>query len=143
MKYIISFLLILSFTACFYGLKTPKKLDNLSMQKAANTFKIDSFLYFEDSLYHNFWVNITDTQAYKNHYQPLQIFYYENDKLVSYHINCFAGGFPNLNWDKNNNLTVFPPATQAPIDTFLNLNTHLSFANIDNKNTTRYTIFIY
>jgi len=143
MKYIIFLLLFLSFTGCFYGLKTPKKLDNLAMQKAANGFKIDSFICFEDSLYHNFWANITDTQVYKNHYQPLQIFYYKNDSLISYHINCFAGGFPNLNWNKDNKLAIFPPATQAPIDTFLNLTTHLSFANIENKNTTQYTIFIY
>ena len=142
MKYtIITFILLLC--SCFYGLKTPKKLDNLAMQKLAKQLKIDSFLCFNDTLYYNFWANVPDSQAYKNHYQPLQIFYYENDNLISYHINCFAGGFPNLNWNKYNNLATFPPKNQAPIDTFLSLSTHLSFANINHQYKPKYTVFIY
>lgn len=142
MKYIIP-LLSVFLSACFYGLKTPKKLSNLEVQNHAKFFKIDSFAYFNDSLYHDFWANISDTQAYKNHYQPLQIYYYENNKLISYHINCFASGFPNLNWNKTGNLNTFPPKTQAPIDSFLDLGTHLAFANIRPQNAYKYTVLIY
>jgi hypothetical protein len=142
MKYTF-FLFLIFLTSCIYGLKTPKKLSVLEVQKAARDFKIDSFICLEDNLYHDFWANVSDTQAYKNHYQPLQIYYYEDNNLVSYHINCLASGFPNLNWNKNKNLNTFPPKSQAPIDSFLDLSTHLAFANKKSPNTYKYTVLIY
>jgi hypothetical protein len=57
-----------------------------------------------------------------NHLQPLQALYFdENSNLISYHINCYAGGFPNLNWNRNQNMEVFPPLQQAPVDSLVSL----------------------
>ena len=46
--------------------------------------------------------------------QPLQLVYLNNkNEIVSYHINCNAGGFPNLRWEREGNFDVFPPKTQT------------------------------
>jgi hypothetical protein len=61
----------------------------------------------------------------KNHYQPLQVSYYNNSgELESFHLNCYAGGFPNLKWDF---FDKFVPETQAPIDSLLSINNYMRF----------------
>lgn len=56
----------------------------------------------------------------KNHYQPIQMLYFgKNQYPESWFINCYAPGFPNLQWNKNNNFAVFPPITAAPIDSLI------------------------
>jgi len=58
----------------------------------------------------------------KNHAQPLQILYFNRaGKLISYYVNRYAGGFPNLDWNQDNQLEVFPPVSQAPTDSLLSL----------------------
>ena len=64
----------------------------------------------------------------QNHYQPLQALYFNNKGILeSFQINCYAGGFPNLNWDRDSILTTFPPKLQAPLDTILSESLLLSF----------------
>lgn len=64
----------------------------------------------------------------KNHYQPLQALYFNHSgKLESFQINCYAGGFPNLNWDRDSILTTFPPKLQAPPDSILSDSMLISF----------------
>ena len=56
----------------------------------------------------------------KNHAQPLQLLYYNRaGQLVSYYVNRYAGGFPNLDWNHDRQLEVFPPISQAPPDSLL------------------------
>ena len=43
-------------------------------------------------------------------------------KLISFHVNCYAGGFPNLNWERSNIFKTFPPGQQAPLDSLITLN---------------------
>lgn len=55
----------------------------------------------EDSLWQHFYSG-----------QPVQILYFMNDSLVSYHVNCMAKGmFSNLNWNTENRFDCFPPAS--------------------------------
>jgi hypothetical protein len=55
-----------------------------------------------------------------NHAQPLQLLYYNRaGRLISYYVNRYAGGFPNLDWNHDRQLEVFPPVTQAPADSML------------------------
>jgi len=50
--------------------------------------------------------------------QPLQyMLFNKDDQLISYFINCYAKGFPNLKWNKGGIFDVFPPRSQSPIDT--------------------------
>ena len=90
----------------------------------ADNYKLDtayvSYLYTFDTLKYSLQI--------KNHLQPSQALYYDqNGNLSSFQINCYAGGFPNLKWDRNEIMTTFPPKEQAPIDSILPLDKHLEF----------------
>lgn len=62
----------------------------------------------DSATYHNLFIS-SDTIIQKNLYQPIQILYFENNTLVSFHANCYAPGLINLNWNLNNRFGVFPP----------------------------------
>ena len=67
-------------------------------------------------------------QQIKNHYQPLQALYFDKKgQLISFQINCNAGGSPNLTWDRDSILTTFPPKQQTAIDSILSLEKQLKF----------------
>jgi hypothetical protein len=69
-----------------------------------------------------------DAEVGKNHYQFLQASYYNRaGQLTPYYINCYAGGFPNLNWNGEGGFRQFPPAPQAPADTLLPLPVYLRY----------------
>jgi hypothetical protein len=81
-----------------------------------------------DSLMTDSLKTIEFKKQVKNHYQPLQALYFNNGgKLESFQINCFAGGFPNLKWDRDSILTTFPPKLQAPLDSILTDSILISF----------------
>ena len=87
----------------------------------------DRIIYFIDVNYKKQLLKLsTDTALLKHHMQPLQASYYNKDgKLISFHINCNAPGFPNLNWNYKKVMEVFPPESNAEPDTLLNLQRHL------------------
>ena len=87
----------------------------------------DPVIYFIDTDYKKQLQKLSnDTVLLKQHLQPLQASYYNKaGKLISFHINCNAPGFPNLNWNYKKVMEVFPPESNAPVDTLLNLQTHL------------------
>lgn len=135
MKQVTFFLLLacsLSITSCMrmYGIKTLKSLPTNAIVKQANKYHIPSGnSYALDSNYRKFLASF-DTSLYaeqiNNHAQPLQALYYnQQGQLVSFQINCYAGGFPNLNWNRDENFQVFPPKQQAPVDSLLSLTTLL------------------
>ncbi|MBF9141328.1 hypothetical protein [Hymenobacter properus] len=69
-----------------------------------------------------------DSSVAKNHWQFLQAVYYDAaGRQQSFHINCYAGGFPNLHWERDGIMAQFPPAQQAPRDSALSLAEHLKF----------------
>jgi len=69
-----------------------------------------------------------DAETAKNHYQPLQASYYaQTGQLKAFYVNCYAGGFPNLNWNGAGGFRQFPPAPQAPADTVLPLSAYLRY----------------
>jgi hypothetical protein len=64
----------------------------------------------------------TTTQRFqkKNHYQPIQALYFgQNPYPEAWFINCYAPGFPNLNWDNDGLFNTFPPQSAAPLDSLL------------------------
>ncbi|MFM2155791.1 MAG: hypothetical protein RL516_540 [Bacteroidota bacterium] len=109
-----------------YGLKNVKPMDDKTILTYGNKFNIpQDKSYLLDSTYIQFVKN-QDTSKYSseinNHLQPLQALYFdENEKLISYHVNCYAGGFPNLEWNRNQVMDVFPPLQQAPVDSLVSL----------------------
>ncbi len=84
--------------------------------------------------------------------QPMQACYYDSTgKLISWFINCYAGGFPNLKWNKTGAFNQsFPPMpTMAPLDTLQNLTQQLSLfipvgkSEIDSSTLATYTVVVY
>lgn len=111
-----------------------------------DNYKLDSsyvtLLSFFDTLKYK--------EQIKNHLQPLQVLYYnKNGKLESFHINCYASGFPNLKWDRESIMETFPPKKQAPIDNLIPLElqikiiiplSHTNKISIENYD---YIVFVY
>lgn len=126
---------ILLFTSCFqtiYGMKGAKDMDEKNIQKTGDRYKIPQENSFQlDTAYVGFLRALENTEfkhAQKNHYQPLQALYYTVDgNLTSYQVNCYAGGFPNLEWERDSIMSKFPPLQQAPIDSLLPLQKHLEY----------------
>ena len=115
-----------------YGIKNPKVIDEkaiLSYSKMYNIPLEDSYVI--DTSYSSFISSLDTTWNkvhFKNHLQPLQALYYnQTGQLQSFQINCYAGGFPNLHWNRDNILTTFPPLQQAPVDNILSLDMQLKY----------------
>jgi len=96
----------------------------------------DSTVYFVDQEYKKSLLLISkDTYLLKNHMQPLQVCYFNKaGSLISYHINCNAPGFPNLNWNYKNVMETFPPKTQTEPDSLLDLTGFLKLIKSNDKN---------
>lgn len=145
MKKKISLLAIVALTAssgCSFvvqqamGLKKLKPLSTEAIVKTAGAFDIPAtHSYVLDTSWVNRFkdgISVNGSEVkddlQKNHLQPLQASYYNSEgKLISFQVNCYAGGFPNLNWTRDSIFNSFPPRTQAPADTLITLEEHLKF----------------
>ncbi len=103
-----------------YGVKKPIS----SFSELRTTIQNEEILSkypnaYIDSNYMNY-VSRTlraDSQKMNNAFQPMQALYFNQNKgLVSYHINCAIGGFPNLNWNKGNYFENYPPKTRVDVN---------------------------
>jgi hypothetical protein len=109
-----------------YVIKNFKQIDDKTILTYGNKLNIpQEKSYLLDSNYVEF-IKKQDTSKYSlqmnNNLQPLQALYFdENEELISYHVNCYAGGFPNLEWNRNQVMDVFPPLQQAPVDSLVSL----------------------
>ena len=124
--------IILSFTGCMsivqsiVGIKDAQLLSNEEIVKSSKKFKLDQQNNYRlDTLYLSYLLNLDTSrlkEQIKNHYQPLQALYFNaNGDLVKFYINCYAGGFPQLKWNRDGMLDSFLPKDQAPTDTLINL----------------------
>ena len=78
--------------------------------------------------------------------QPVQILYFRQNHLVSFHANCYArGGFGGLDWNTDNRFSVFIPrsAVTYDISNILLDNYSTIFPEISLKNENYYTIIIF
>ncbi len=137
-RLVMIFTLFLTLTSCssivtaLYGIKQPVAVKEHTIVKYAKKYNIPvSDNYVLDTAYFSYLFSLDSIKfkaQIKNHYQPLQALYYDDSgHLCSFQINCYAGGFPNLKWNRNNIMTTFPPKQQAPIDSIVGLQTQLKF----------------
>jgi hypothetical protein len=116
----------------FYGIHNVKEIDEATILKLAKEYNIpEKDSYIIDTTYFSYLYSL-DTTKYQsqinNHSQPLQALYYSRDgNLQSFHINCFAGGFPNFKWNKDDRFNTFLPKQAAPLDSILPLETQLKY----------------
>lgn len=107
----------------------------------------------------NFFSIISDTNQYKNIIklgrnpkekndfgQPVQILYFENNTIKSYHANCYVqGSLTNLNWNTDERFSAFIPKSAVPIDSLkINLNDYIKiYPNITSQKGEKYTVLIF
>ncbi len=82
--------------------------------------------YYADSSYlsalNKLYPDSSQHHQMKNHYQPIQVLYFGHSSLPSFSmINCYAGGFPKLNWNEDGRFDTFPPINGSPVDTIFTL----------------------
>lgn len=103
------------------GIKQPAECNMEEIIAYSNKFGIppNSSYYLDTTyLYDLLHSGKNDTTLYNNLMQPLQIrFYQKTDTLLSLHLNCTAGGFPNLKWNKRGQLETLPPNFTVEVDT--------------------------
>jgi hypothetical protein len=139
LPFLIVFLIFTLFlTSCtssllkLYGMKDMKAVDEKMILQLSQEYNIPLEDSYElDTAYSTFLLlrdKVLYKQQIKNHYQPLQALYFDKKgQLISFQINCNAGGSPNLAWDRDSILTTFPPKQQTAIDSILSLEKELKF----------------
>lgn len=130
MKKIIYLLLILLFSGCglilskMYGIRELREFDKSRCEdfvKAIDKKNILTFsLYADTSAFNCVRRKASGPSARKDFSQPIQILYFREDTLVSFHANCYAQGTASrLNWNTNGRFEKFIPASAVTPDTAL------------------------
>ena len=114
------------------GIKSIKEVDERTIIKYARKYSIpEADCYQIDTAYSGYLLSgdaVNRKTEINNHYQPLQAIYYNRSgNIEAYHINCKTGGFPNLDWNRNDNFSVFPPKQQTEIDSLVPLSAQLKY----------------
>lgn len=121
---------IISSSSCSFimkkmmGVKNPKTMDEKLHARYLKKLKAPADqAYLLDTNYVHF-LEIKDTVNFreqkKNHFQPIQVLYYGHRQYQeAWFINCYAPGFPKLNWNSENRFATFPPKTAAPLDSLI------------------------
>lgn len=135
-----------------YGFETIKDFDEQKYLSFISDIKkqIDfTSIVSDSSQYVNFFLNEIKTNDYlvrKHFFQPVQILYFENKKLKSFHINCFAKGkLTNINWNTDNRFSTFIPKSAIDIDTLgVTLENYNNiYKEINLNSDKKYTIIIF
>lgn len=115
--YLFSLLIVIfsSFNSCsiLYGIKKIETFDKNEydsfLKDIPNTLNYTSLISSSDQ----FRLKISsgeDEQERNDFGQPIQIMYFKNKELVSFHANCYAkGGIKSLNWNTDNRFSYFVP----------------------------------
>lgn len=115
-----------------YGVRNVSKLDKEmvvdiiskdDVLKKQENYYLDS--NFVDFCYSRFSGNY---KIQHDFLQPMQAFYFDSlGRLLSWHLNCYAGGFPNLKWNRDNIFGTFPPKSPRPLTDSIALNSILPY----------------
>ena len=116
------------------GMNAPKSLDADEILVLEEEYSIpQSDGYEMDSSYFAVLKDFDTTRFkrdQKNLLQPLQVLYFDaSGTLISYHVNCSVGGFPNLKWNRLGDFNQFPPAKSVELDTMKHVSNHLLHIN--------------
>jgi hypothetical protein len=121
-----------------YGIKTIQAFDQNKCEqfiKAINFKNIPYYNYYIDSTaFNSYYESSVKKKHKKDLSQPIQILYFENDSLISFHANCYASGsLTNLNWNVNERFNYFIPKSAIKTDSIgINLTKVKNCFNINN-----------
>lgn len=119
--------IILLFTSCgviiskLYGINTLQKFDKKKCEKFVSSIdkkNIKFISYYADTNSYKCVRKMPISDKVKKDFsQPIQIIYFNNDSLVSFHANCYArGSVSNLNWNTDNRFNQFIPKSAVALD---------------------------
>lgn len=121
-----------------YGIKQPRFLNRDEVREMSEKLRIDTaHSYILNKNYFN-QLEGRDTLSSRRvvkcspmiskYEQPLQLLYFDSKgELISFHNNCYAGGFPKLKWNNDHQFDRFIPKTTIPItDSAVNLSILIS-----------------
>src|SRR5690606_12359248 len=134
-----------------------KKLYGIEDLKEFNPVKYEETVSYMQNHYPDVVSLISDDTLFKKHiekfldfnrndlFQPIQILYYKDDMLISYHINCYAKGALNgrLDWNFDGKFDTYPPKTAAQIVDTQKLNDILSIYKMPESTDSDTIIFFW
>lgn len=103
-----------------FGIKYQHEFSSIKYQKflaEIDTFKVIYNSYIADTSQLNLFLKKFESRKIKkNLYQPVQILYFKDKSLVSFHANCFAQKGLKLDWNMSNRFDKFIPQTSISLD---------------------------
>lgn len=130
-----------------YGLKKEFSVINEENKiTIAKEYKIPLEDWYDLNFsFYNYLLSLDKNEYRKlinDHLQPLQVMYFDKTgNNISYHINCYTGGFPNLKWNRDKSFNTFPPSTIVEPDTIVTL--PLLLTHLDSNLNTNYNPLEY
>lgn len=116
------------------GYHQPKRLSEKQHARLLKRLPAEQDQSYSLDTGYYYLLNIFDTTEKrlqkKNHYQPIQALYFGHGQYPeAWFINCYAPGFPNLDWAGNGQFSTFPPQSAAPLDSLLSFDALMREAN--------------
>lgn len=145
--YYLIFLGVLSSCSIIFGVKNidkfnPEKYETV-ISKLKQKYNFEDIV--ADTNQYKKVINLGSNNSSKNNLgQPIQILYFDENELKSFHANCFAKGkFTSLNWNTNQRFNEFIPKSAINVNQFgISLKEYSNiFDNINPRK--RYTIIIF
>ncbi len=125
------------------GFNKERYNDFISKLKATDKF----YSLVSDTNQYNRVINLGRTAKAKNDLgQPIQILYFENNEVKSFHANCYVtGGLTNLNWNTEDRFSSFLPKSAVNLDSLtITLDDYIKiYPNILNHKNKKYTVLVF
>lgn len=120
-------LIAISFSNCsrilskLYGVNDLKKFDKEKCEKFISSIDkkgIKTYSFYADTNSYQCIRRIPLSKKIRKDFsQPVQIIYFNEDSLVSFHANCYAQGkVSNIDWNVNGRFDRFIPLSAIPLD---------------------------
>ncbi|MFM2386771.1 MAG: hypothetical protein RL660_1528 [Bacteroidota bacterium] len=112
MKTLIQLLLLFTLASCkiIIGVREPKLLDDKALRTNATKLHVPNgeVQRIDTTKYRALLRTLGDSALEKDFLQPLQIYFYQQDQMLSHLVNCHVGGFPRLNWKRSGSFDTYP-----------------------------------
>lgn len=121
-----------------YGIKTIRSFEQEKCEQFINTINFGNIrhynYYIDSTAFKCYYESAINKKHNKDLSQPIQILYFENDSLTSFHANCYASGsLTKLNWNVNERFNYFIPHSAIRTDSVrISLNKAKNCFNINN-----------
>lgn len=131
-----------------YGIEDLKEFDPVRV-KESEKYMIDLYpnatsIISSDTSFKKFMDEFSEFS--KNDVsQPIQILYFKNDSLISYHINCYAKGSLNghLNWNYDGRMNSYPPKSAVQLSVNKRLSDVISIYELPESHESDVIVFFW